>query len=524
MAPIQHVNLSRPKLVDWALKLEKGTVLTDKGALAVSSFKYTGRVPKAKRVVDTDDVRADVDWGKVNIKLSEDSFMKVRERALKFLESRDHLFIVNCFAGADPRYRMKIRIITTRPYHAMFMMNMLIEPTPEELANFGKPDFVIYNAGETSADQSIPGVDSDACVALNFKRREQVILGTQYAGEMKKGVLTVMMYVLPKQGHLCMHASANEGEQGDVSVFFGLSGTGKTTLSADPKRKLIGDDEHVWTDKGVFNIEGGCYAKAVGLKLETEPDIFKAIRFGAVAENCVLKTDGSIDYDDISITENTRVSYPLSYIKGSKIPSVAGHVKNVIFLTNDAYGVLPPVSLLTHGQAMFWFITGYTAKVPGTEAGVKEPVPTFSSCFGGPFLVLHPTYYGKQLAEKLQKHNARCWLVNTGYSGGAFGKGGSRMKLKITRALIDGIHDGTLEKQDYETVPGWGLRIPKRCPNVPSEVLNPIKTWKNKEEFVKTIDKVALMFKNNFQKFASQATPEMLAAVPGPYRASTSKL
>jgi len=526
MPPVQHVNLSRADLVAWALKLEKGTTLTDTGALSVRSFKYTGRVPKAKRVVDTDGVRADVDWGNVNIKLTKASFALVRERALKYLDTRDQLFVVNCYAGHDPNYRLKVRVITTRAYHAMFMSNMLVEPTAEELANFGEPDFTIYNAGECKADPSIPGVTSDACVAVNFETHEQVILGTQYAGEMKKGILTVMMYLLPKQGHLCMHASANEGESGDVSVFFGLSGTGKTTLSADPHRRLIGDDEHVWTDKGVFNVEGGCYAKAVGLALETEPDIFKAIKFGALAENCVLnpKTK-AIEYNDTSITENTRVAYPLNHIEGAKLPATAGHPVNVIFLTNDAYGCLPPVSLLTHAQAMFWFVTGYTAKVPGTETGVTEPIPTFSPCFGGPFLVFHPTFYGKQLAELLEKHNARCWLVNTGWSAGSYGKGGGkRMKLSITRAIIDAIHDGSLVNEEFETVPGWGLRIPRACKNVAPKVLNPYNAWDNKQAFVATIDKLAIMFQKNFKKFSNKASPAMLDAIPKAYVVGGSKL
>lgn len=517
--PTQHVNLSRFELTQWALKLEKDTKLTDLGALSVTSYKHKGRVPLAKRIVDTPGVHADVDWGKINIPMTSASFQLVKKQALAYLETKEHHFIVDAFVGHDPRFRIKARIISTRPYHALFMANMLIEPTAEELANFGEPDFTIYNAGEIQADASIEGVNKQlkACVALNFETKEQVILGTQYAGEMKKGILTLMMYILPKAGHLCMHASANEGyKKKDVTVFFGLSGTGKTTLSADPHRALIGDDEHVWTDKGVYNIEGGCYAKAIGLAIETEPDITRAVRFGAVAENCVLKKDNSIDFNDISQTENTRVAYPLSYIPGAKIPAVAGHPKNIVFLTNDAYGVLPPVSLLNPGQAMFWFVTGYTAKVAGTEVGVKDPEPTFSSCFGGPFLVFHPTYYGQLLKAQMEKHSARCWLVNTGWSGGKYGVG-KRMKLSITRAILDGIHDDSLAHGEFDTVGGWGLRIPKKCKNVPSHVLNPINTWQDKAEFVKTINKLGGMFRDNFKKFEKKATPDMLAAMPQIY-------
>jgi phosphoenolpyruvate carboxykinase (ATP) len=518
------VNADVLTLTAAALHEEMDSTLTDTGALSVNSYLKKGRSPKDKRVVDTDDVVGDVNWGAVNIKLSEDSFQQVRARALKYLERQPKLYVTNAFAGHDPRFQLKIRIVTTRPYHALFMKNMLIEPTPEELANFGEPDFTIYNAGACPADRTVKGVTSETVVAINFKAREQVILGTQYAGEMKKGVLTIMMYLMPKKGHLTMHASANEGKSGDVTVFFGLSGTGKTTLSADPARKLIGDDEHVWTDKGVFNIEGGCYAKAVGLSEATEPEIYHAIRFGAVAENCILdpKTK-KINYNDISLTENTRVAYPLSFIPGAKLPAVGGHPKNIIFLTNDAFGVMPPVSLLTPGQAKFWFVTGYTAKVPGTEEGVREPSPTFSACFGGPFLVLHPTKYGEILAELMAKHNARCWLVNTGWSGGKFGQG-KRMKLSITRRIIDAIHDGTLEKEKFQTVPGWGLRIPTKCAGVPDAVLNPIQSWSDKAEFVKTIDHVAALFRKNFDQYKAHASRDMLEAMPGPYAAAASKL
>ena len=520
MAPVYYRNLSRAQLVEHALRIEFDSKLTNTGALSVNSYAKKGRSPNDKRIVDTEDVRADVDWGKVNIKLSDASFLQLRARALDFFERKEQIYQVDCFAGHDPRYRLKIRIFTTRPYHALFMKNMLIEATAAELESFGSPDFVIYNAGELAADRTVPGLTSETCVALNFKRKEQVILGSEYAGEMKKGVLTIMMYLMAKQGHLCMHASANEGKSGDVSVFFGLSGTGKTTLSADPHRALIGDDEHVWTDRGVVNIEGGCYAKAIGLSAEQEPDIFRAVRFGAVAENCVLNpVTKAIDYNDISLTENTRVAYPLNFIPGAKEPAVAGHPKNVIFLTNDAFGVMPPVAKLTLAQAKFWFVTGYTAKVPGTEVGVKEPSPTFSACFGGPFLVMHPTYYGEQLAEKLQTHNADCWLINTGWCGGKFGVG-SRIKLRFTRAIIDAIHDGSLSRGQFAEMPGWGLRIPTACKNVPSELLNPLTAWQDKKLFYTTINGVAKMFESNFQKYSAKATSDVKASIPKAINAS----
>ncbi|EPY41326.1 phosphoenolpyruvate carboxykinase (ATP) [Angomonas deanei] len=424
---------------------------------------------------------------------------------------------MDLFAGHDERYRLKVRVITTRPYHALFMRDMLIRPTAEELANYGEPEYTIYNAGEAKADPSIPGVTSKTCVALNFKTREEVILGSEYAGEMKKGILTVMFELMPRQNHLCMHASANVGEKGDVTVFFGLSGTGKTTLSADPRRNLIGDDEHVWTDTGVFNIEGGCYAKAIGLNPKTEEEIYNAVKFGAVAENCALdKATGEIDFNDESICKNTRVAYPLEHIPNALTKAVAGHPKNVIFLTNDAFGVMPPVARLTPEQAMFWFIMGYTANVPGVEAG-SAPVakPLFSSCFGGPFLVRHATFYGNQLAEKMTKHNSRVWLLNTGYAGGRADRGAKRMPLKVTRAIIDAIHDGSLDRESYQTYPGWGLQIPKNCARVPSHLLDPRKAWKNVDEFNSTTKELVGMFQKSFQsRFAAKASPELKSAVP----------
>jgi phosphoenolpyruvate carboxykinase (ATP) len=507
-------------LYEHEVRSTPSSKITDTGALSVLSGVKTGRSPKDKRVCRDAGYEQDVWWGNVNIPIEPENFANSVQRAIDYMNTKDLLFITDCFTGWDTNYRKKVRVITTRAYHALFMKTMLIEPTEQELQSFGKPDFVIWNAGTWSASKLERGVTSQTMVGLSFERMEMAILGTEYAGEMKKGVLTLMMYLLPKAGQLTMHASANEGIKGDVTVFFGLSGTGKTTLSADPHRKLIGDDEHVWTDHGVFNIEGGCYAKAIGLSKETEPDIYGAIRFGCVVENVVMNDRREIQYNDISLTENTRCAYPLGHIENTKNPAVGGHPKNVILLTNDAFGCLPAVSKLTSTQAMYQFISGYTAKVPGTEVGVTEPTPTFSACFAGPFLVWHPTVYAKQLAERLQKYNAPCWLVNTGWVAGRAGSA-PRMKLKWTRKIIDAIHDGSLLKVEYEVMPGWGFHVPKSCPGVPSEMLLPYNAWKDKQAYVKQINELAKMFRSNFKKYEDKADPALKAANPGEYMVSS---
>jgi len=518
--PIYHNDLTAPELVEWALRLEKDTILTDRGSLSVRSYEKTGRSPKDKRIVETDDVKDHVDWGAVNMALSEDSFQKVKARAVQFLDSSPHVFVVRAYAGHDPRYRLKIMIKTTRAYHALFIRTMLIVPTAQQLAEFGDPDYTIYNAGEQWADPTVPGLTSKTCIAVNFKTREQVILGSQYAGEMKKGVLTVMFEIMPRSGHLTMHASANEGRSKDVTVFFGLSGTGKTTLSADSKRALIGDDEHVWTDQGIFNIEGGCYAKAIGLNPKTEYDIWNAVRFGSVAENCDidLKTR-EIDFSKETICKNTRVAYPLDFIAGAKTVAVGEHPKNMVFLCNDAFGVLPPVARLTPDQALFWFVTGYTANVPGVESGNKGLTPTFSPCFGGPFLVRSPLFYGEQLVEKMNAYKTRVWLVNTGYTGGAGGGGGKRFPLKFTRAILDCIHDGSLDAAQYETLPGWGLQIPVALPHKhiaeAPHLLNPKNAWQDKAKLLQSSNQLIALFQENFNKrFGSKSTPSMKRALP----------
>eukprot|EP00842_Homolaphlyctis_polyrhiza_P005089 jgi/Hompol1/5581/HPOL_004555-RA len=454
-------------------------------------------------------------WGPVNFKMVENSFMVNRERAIDYLNTRERLYVFDGFAGWDPKYRIKVRVVCARAYHALFMNNMLIRPTPEELADFGEPDFTIYNAGQFPANRYTTGMTSTTSVSVNFKRNEMVILGTEYAGEMKKGVFTVMHYLMPKRGVLSLHSSANEGPKGDVSLFFGLSGTGKTTLSADPHRNLIGDDEHCWSDDGVFNIEGGCYAKCIDLSAEKEPEIFGAIRFGSVVENVVFDPKTRVvDYTDGSLTENTRCAYPIEFIPNAKIPCIATHPTNIIMLTCDAFGVLPPVSKLTPEQAMYHFISGYTAKIPGTEVGVVEPQATFSTCFGAPFLVWHPVKYASMLAEKMQQHKADAWLINTGWNGGKYGVG-KRISLKYSRAIIDAIHSGELANVEYDTYPIFGLHIPKTCPGVPDEILNPANSWLGTpESYTETTHKLAHLFTNNFKTYEDKAAPEVIAAGP----------
>jgi phosphoenolpyruvate carboxykinase (ATP) len=510
-----HRNASPAFLYEAALRFEKGSTISSTGALIAYSGKKTGRSPTDKRVVDEPEIKDDVWWGNVNIKLDPHSFLVNRERAVDYLNTRERLYVIDGYAGHDPKHQLKIRVICARAYHALFMHNMLIRPTADQLASFGEPDYVIYNAGGFPANRHTAGMTSNTSVDLSFARREFVILGTDYAGEMKKGVFTIMNYLMPKQGILSMHCSATQARDGgDSSILFGLSGTGKTTLSADPKRLLIGDDEHCWSDHGIFNIEGGCYAKVIKLSKEQEPDIWNALQFGAVLENVVYEpTSHLVDYDNTSITENTRGSYVLDIIPNAKLPAIAGHPKNVIFLTADAFGVLPPVSKLTPGQAMYHYISGYTAKVAGTEVGVKDPEPTFSPCFGGPFLVWHPTKYAEMLADKLRKHNAQTWLVNTGWSGGPYGVG-SRMKLKYTRAIIDAIHSGALINAPTEIDAVFGLAVPTSCPEVPSEMLQPRNTWADKAAYDEKAKKVAALFRENFKKYESQASAEVRAGGP----------
>jgi phosphoenolpyruvate carboxykinase (ATP) len=504
-----------PVLYEHALRHELGSAITDRGSLVAMSGEKTGRSPTDKRIVDEPSTSEDVWWGPVNIAIDENTFLINRERAIDYLNTRSRLYVIDGYAGWDPKYRLKIRIICARAYHAQFMRNMLIRPTPEQLEDFGDPDYVVYNGGGFPANRHTSGMTSKTSVALHFARKEFVILGTEYAGEMKKGVFTIMNYLMPKTGVLSMHCSATEGkEHGDASILFGLSGTGKTTLSADSKRFLIGDDEHCWTDEGVFNIEGGCYAKAIDLSAEQEPEIYGALTFGSVMENVVYDANTrEVDFHDTSITKNTRGSYPVEHIPSAKIPCVTGHPKNVIMLTCDAFGVLPPVAKLTPAQAMYHFISGYTAKVAGTEMGVTDPEATFSPCFGGPFLVWHPAKYAELLAGRIEDNNADVWLVNTGWSGGPFGVG-SRMKLPFTRAIIDGIHSGALAKAPTTTDPNFGFEVPTTCEGVPDAILQPRTTWADGAAFDATAHKLGRLFVENFKQYEAGTSVEVLKAGP----------
>jgi phosphoenolpyruvate carboxykinase (ATP) len=503
-------NPSPPQLYEEALRHEEGSAITATGALVAMSGEKTGRSPTDKRIVRDAATEGDIWWGPVNVEMGAESFATNRERALAFLNGCERLYCIDAFAGWDPKYQIKVRVICARAYHALFMHNMLIRPTAEQLADFGEPDYVILNAGQEAADPSVPDVSSETSVNLSFADKQLVILGTEYAGEMKKGVFTVMNYLMPKIGVLSMHCSATIGAEGDTSILFGLSGTGKTTLSADPKRKLIGDDEHCWTDDGVFNIEGGCYAKVIDISAEEEPDIYRALRFGSVLENVVYDPETrSVDYTDTSLTQNTRGSYPIEYIDNIALPCLGGNPANVIFLTCDAFGVLPPVSKLTPEQAMYHFMSGYTAKVAGTEMGVTEPQATFSPCFGGPFLVWHPAKYAELLADKTREQGANVWLVNTGWSGGGHGVG-SRMKLRYTRAIVDAIHNGELAKAETRVDDRFGFEVPQSCPDVPAAVLNPRDTWSDGAAYDAAAAKLGSLFQKNFTKYADHPNYDSL--------------
>ena len=508
-------NYSPAMLYQEAIQLEKGAAIAKSGALIAYSGDKTGRSPTDKRVVRQEDSEKDIWWGPVNIDIEDNVFQVNRERAIDYLNTRSHLYIVDAYAGWDPAYRAKVRVICTRPYHALFMHTMLIRPTREELKDFGTPDFVIFNAGRFPANRHTTSMTSKTSIDVSLNPSEMVILGTEYAGEMKKGVFTMMNYFMPKKNVLSMHCSATaDREKGTSSVLFGLSGTGKTTLSADPARLLIGDDEHCWSDDGIFNIEGGCYAKAIDLTAEKEPEIFQALRFGAVLENVVYdEDDHGVDFSDVSITQNTRGAYPIEFIQNAKIPCMAGHPADVIFLTCDAFGVMPPVSQLSPAHAMYHFISGYTAKVAGTEMGIDEPEATFSPCFGGPFLMWHPGKYAEMLAEKIKKHNARVWLVNTDWSGGGYGVG-SRMKLGYTRAVMDAIHSGDLVSAPTVADPVFGFDVVTKCGDVPAEMLQPRQSWSDKSAYDAAAKKLAALFVENFKTYADGVSAEVLAAGP----------
>ncbi|MDX1906904.1 MAG: phosphoenolpyruvate carboxykinase (ATP) [Bacteroidia bacterium] len=507
----QFWNLSPTSLIEETIRRAEGS-LAENGALCVHTGTFTGRSPKDKFIVHDDNTQDVIWWGEVNHPISKASYELILGKIQSYLQGRD-LFIRDVHAGADPNYRINIRVINTSPWPNLFADNMFIRPDHESLENFN-PEWSIIAVPDFYANPETDGTRQQNFTIINFTRKVILIGGSGYTGEIKKGIFTVMNYILPLEGVLPMHCSANIGRASDTAIFFGLSGTGKTTLSADPERRLIGDDEHGWTESGVFNVEGGCYAKCIDLTPEKEPQIWDAIRHGALVENTTFYPNTRrINFKDTSITENTRVSYPVEHIAGIVQPSVGEVPKNIFFLTCDAFGVLPPISRLSPGQAMFQFISGYTAKVAGTEEGVTEPSLTFSACFGQPFLPLHPTRYATMLGEKLRQYNATVWLVNTGWTGGPYGTG-SRIKLKFTRSMITAALNGWLEGVLYETDPVFGLRFPTSVPNVPSEVLNPRNTWADKARYDVKARELAIAFNENFSKYKEFADQEMLDAAP----------
>lgn len=497
-------NLSVSELVEISLSRKEG-VQTSTGALRVETGKYTGRSPKDKYIVKEPSVEEHVAWGSVNQPMDPELFDKLHNRAQQYMENKE-LFVFDGFAGADSSHRLPIRVVTEFAWHNLFVHQLFVRPTEAELAAH-TPEFTVYALPGLKADPAADGTRSETFIALSFEKKVVLIGGTEYAGEMKKSIFSVLNYMLPFQGVMPMHCSANVGEQGDVALFFGLSGTGKTTLSADPHRRLIGDDEHGWSNDGVFNFEGGCYAKCSNLSQEKEPQIWNAIKHGTVLENVVMNPEtGIVNYDDVGLTENTRAAYPIDAIPGAVIPGVAGHPNVIVFLTADAFGVLPPISKLTKEQALYHFLSGYTSKLAGTERGVTEPEATFSTCFGAPFLPLSPAVYANMLGEKIEKHNARIYLVNTGWSGGPYGVG-KRMNLPYTRAMVSAALDGSIEETAFTPDPVFNVLVPDAVQGVPSEVLKPRNTWQDKAEYDRKAKELAGLFTKNFEKFSDVAAP-----------------
>ncbi|AIE61105.1 phosphoenolpyruvate carboxykinase (ATP) [Bacillus methanolicus] len=494
-----QIQLSVPQLVEKVLYRKEGT-LTSTGAVRATTGKYTGRSPKDKYIVEEASTKDKIDWGTVNQPISEEAFTKLYNKVINYLKEKDEIFVFKGFAGADKKYRMPIQVINEYAWHNLFAHQLFIRPTEEELLEH-QAEFTVISAPNFKADPAVDGTRSETFIIISFERRTVLIGGTEYAGEMKKSIFSVMNYMLPENGILSMHCSANVGSEGDVALFFGLSGTGKTTLSADPNRRLIGDDEHGWSPNGVFNIEGGCYAKCINLSREKEPQIFDAIRFGSVLENVVINLETRVpDYDDSTLTENTRAAYPIQAIDNIVDPSVAGHPNTIIFLTADAFGVLPPIAKLTKEQAMYHFLSGYTSKLAGTERGITSPQATFSTCFGSPFLPLPATRYAEMLGEKIDEHNANVFLVNTGWTGGEYGTG-TRMKLAYTRAMVQAALEGELNNTETVKDKFFGLEIPLHVPGVPDEVLQPNKTWECQEAYEAKAKELAEKFRENFKKF-----------------------
>ncbi len=498
------VQLSVPKLVEKVLTRNEG-LLTSTGAVRATTGKYTGRSPKDKFIVKEDSVKDKIDWGSINQPISETVFSRLYHKVLDYLAEKDEVFVYKGFAGADKKHRLPIQVINEFAWHNLFSHQLFILPSEEEFSEH-EAGFTVICAPNFKADPSVDGTNSETFIIISFENRTVLIGGTEYAGEIKKSIFSIMNYLLPENGILPMHCSSNVGREGDVALFFGLSGTGKTTLSADANRQLIGDDEHGWSDNGVFNIEGGCYAKCINLTREKEPQIFDAIRFGAVLENVIVDNETRVaNYDDGSLTENTRAAYQLEAIDNIVVPSVAGHPHTIIFLTADAFGVLPPISKLSKEQAMYHFLSGYTSKLAGTERGVTSPEATFSTCFGSPFLPLPATRYAEMLGEKISQHNASVFLVNTGWTGGAYGVG-SRMKLSYTRAMVQAALEGELTNVETKKDDIFGLEIPLHVPGVPDHVLHPNQTWSNQEAYKEKAKELARKFRTNFTKFANVST------------------
>lgn len=508
-----HYQLSPEELMQDTLRIGEG-VLNDTGALVIRTGEFTGRAPKDKFTVKDEITETTVHWNDFNIPIERKYFDIIYKKVIDYLNQLPEIWVRDCYACADKRYRINVRVVNEKPWSNLFAYNMFLRPTEDEFENF-QPEWHVMAAPDLKLDAKECGIRQHNAAVISFSKKMILIAGSGYTGEIKKGIFSILNYILPQEKNvLSMHCSANMGKDGDTAIFFGLSGTGKTTLSADPNRKLIGDDEHGWTNDNIFNFEGGCYAKCINLSKEREPEIFRAIRKGALVENVgFFPGTNKINFDHDAITENTRVSYPLNFISNALEPSVGGLPKNIFFLTCDAFGVLPPIAKLTPGQAMYQFISGYTAKVAGTEAGVTEPKSTFSACFGAPFLPLHPAKYAHMLGDKMQEHKVNVWMVNTGWTGGPYGVG-TRMKLKFTRAMITAALEGKLNNIQYENHPMFGVAVPKECPDVPAEVLDPRNTWVDKNAYDEKAKYLASLFLKNFEKYSAGVSKEVLAAAP----------
>lgn len=490
-------NLPVSELVEHALENKEG-VLSETGAFVVETGKYTGRSPKDRFIVKEQSINNNINWGEVNIPIEEEVFENLYKKVINHLEEKN-LYIFEGFVGAHENYRIPVRVISEYASQALFANQLFIRPSKEEIQEFNE-DFTVVAAPDFKANGKADGINSEAFIIINFEKKIILIGGTQYSGEIKKSMFSLMNYLLPLKGVFPMHCSANIGKEGDTAIFFGLSGTGKTTLSADPERRLIGDDEHGWCSDGVFNFEGGCYAKTIKLSKEKEKEIYNAIKFGTILENVVLNEDKTPDYDNDSLTENTRAAYPIDYIENIEISGLGGHPKTIIFLTADAFGVLPPISKLTKEAAMYHFMSGYTSKLAGTERGITEPKATFSACFGEPFMLMNPAVYAKLLGDKIEKYDSEVYLINTGWSAGGYGKG-DRIKLSYTREMVKAALSGNLKNAEYKLNPIFKVLVPTEVPNVPKEILNPRSTWKDKEQYDIKARELAYKFRENFSKF-----------------------